>query len=95
MGSVVGHALISGIVAGIRKTGSVDSEKMADGFAGASFATPFGSVLWRGQDHQSTMGAYVGRTALKNGRGSMVDWRYVNGATVLPSDEEVKRLRPG
>ena len=57
MGSVVGHALISGIVAGIRKTGSVDSEKMADGFAGASFATPFGSVLWRGQDHQSTMGA--------------------------------------
>ena len=65
MGSVVGHALISGIVAGIRKTGSVDSEKMADGFAGASFATPFGSVLWRGQDHQSTMGAYVGQIGVK------------------------------
>jgi branched-chain amino acid transport system substrate-binding protein len=94
MGSVVGHALISAIVAGIRKTGSVDTEKMADGFAGASFDTPFGSAAWRAQDHQSTLGTYVGKTALKNGRGTMVNWRYVSGADALPSDAEVKKLRP-
>ena len=35
MGSVVGYALITAIVAGIAKTGSVDTEKMADGFGGA------------------------------------------------------------
>lgn len=94
MGSVVGHALITSIVAGIAKTGSVDSEKMADGFAGVAFDTPFGRALWRRQDHQSTLGTYVGKTALKDGHGIMVDWRYVDGSTALPSDAEVARLRP-
>ena len=41
------------------------------------------------------MGAFVGKTALKNGAGIMVDWEYKNGADYLPSDEEVKRLRAG
>ncbi|MBU6498370.1 MAG: ABC transporter substrate-binding protein [Rhodospirillales bacterium] len=93
MGSVVGHALITSIVAGIAKSGSTDSEKMADGFAGASFATPFGQCMWRALDHQSTMGTFVGRTAVKDGHGEMVDWRYVDGASALPSDAEVKALR--
>ncbi len=94
MGSVVGHALISSIAAGVVKSGSVDTEKMASGFPGASFATPFGKAMWRPQDHQSTLGTYVGRTALKNGKGVMVDWHYVDGADALPSDEMVKTLRP-
>jgi branched-chain amino acid transport system substrate-binding protein len=95
MGSVVGYALINSIVAGIKKTGSVDTEKMADGFGGSSFATPFGSATWRAIDHQSTLGTYVGKTALKDGKPVMVDWRYVSGASALPSDAEVKKLRPG
>ena len=94
MGSVVGYALIASIVAGIKKTGSVDSEKMADGFGGASFATPFGPATWRTLDHQSTLGTYVGKTALKDGKPVMVDWRYVDGATALPPDAEVKKMRP-
>jgi branched-chain amino acid transport system substrate-binding protein len=94
MGSVVGHALITGIVAGIKQTGSVDSEKMADGFGGASFATPFGPAIWRGIDHQSTLGTYVGKTAVQDDKGVMVDWRYVDGAAALPPDDEVRKMRP-
>jgi len=94
LGSVVGFSMIAGIVAGIAKTGSVDTEKMADGFGGASFATPFGHVDWRALDHQSTFGAFVGKTALKGGKGTMVDWRYIDGAKALPSDDEVRKLRP-
>lgn len=94
MGSVVGAALIASIVAGIAKAGSTDSEAMADGFPGARFATPFGACLWRPQDHQSTLGTFVGKTAVTNGQGRMVDWRYVSGADALPSDAEVKKLRP-
>ena len=45
-------------------------------------------------DHQSTMGAYVGRTAVKDGKGVMVDWRYADGKDYLPSDDAVKRMRP-
>ena len=33
------------------------------------------------------MGAFVGRTALRNGKGVMVDWRYAEGQNYLPSDE--------
>ena len=94
MGSVVGYALINAIVAGIKKTGSVDSEKMADGFGGTSFATPFGAATWRTLDHQSTLGTYVGKTALQDDKPVMVDWRYVDGATALPPDAEVKKMRP-
>ncbi len=94
MGSVVGYALIQSIVAGIAKTGSVDTEKMADGFGGSSFTTPIGAATWRALDHQSTLGTYVGRTAVKNGKPTMVDWRYVDGASALPSDAEVRKMRP-
>ena len=56
--------------------------------------TPFGQATYRAQDHQSTMGAYVGRTKNEGGKGVMVDYRYVDGAKMQPSDAEVKKLRP-
>ena len=40
------------------------------------------------------MGAYVGCTALKDGKGVMVDWRYADGKDHLPSDDAVKAMRP-
>jgi branched-chain amino acid transport system substrate-binding protein len=40
------------------------------------------------------MGAFVGRTAVREGRGVMVDWFYADGAGYLPPPEEVKKLRP-
>jgi len=95
MGSVVGYALIYAIVAGIVRAGSTETDAMAEkGFPGAEFQTPFGPAIWRAIDHQSTLGTFVGRIALKNGRGTMVDWHYVDGAKVMPSDEEVRRMRP-
>ena len=94
MGSVVGYALIHAIVAGIAKTGSTDTEKMADGFKDASFATPFGPARFRAVDHQGTLGTFVGRTALKNGKPMMVDWHYDDGAKYLPDDEATAKLRP-
>jgi branched-chain amino acid transport system substrate-binding protein len=94
MGSVVGYVLINSIVAGIKQTGSVDPGKMADSFGGTTFSTPFGTAAWRAIDHQSTLGTYVGKTALKDGKPTMIDWRYVDGASALPSDAEVKKMRP-
>ena len=96
MGSVVGYSLIHAIAAGIAQAGGTDTDALADkGFPGASFATPFGKAMWRGIDHQSTLGTYVGKTALKGGRGTMVDWRYVDGASALPPDAVVAKLRAG
>jgi branched-chain amino acid transport system substrate-binding protein len=94
MGSAIGAALISAITSGALKSGSTDSETMARGFADATFTSPFGICRFRTIDHQSTLGTYVGRLALAGGRGGMVDWRYVDGASVLPPDDLVRTLRP-
>ncbi len=90
MGSVVGYAMVNSIVASIAKAGGTDTEAMVAGFRGASFATPFGQASFRAQDHQSTFGTYIGRTATTG----MVDWRYQDGADFLPDDATVRRLRP-
>ena len=52
------------------------------------------ALTYRALDHQSTMGAYVGRLAQRDGKGVMVDWVYRDGLSYLPPDEEVKKLRP-
>ena len=94
LGSVVGYTTIKAIAAGIKKAGSTDTEKMITAFRGLSFDTPFGKSTFRAIDHQSTMGAYIGRTTLRGGKGEMKDYRYLDGTKYLPSDDVVKKLRP-
>jgi len=94
LGSVVGYSAIQTIAAALKKAGGSDTEKLVAVMAGLEVTTPFGKVVYRTQDNQSTMGAYVGRLAVKDGRGVMVDWRYEPGDKHLPSDAEVKARRP-
>jgi branched-chain amino acid transport system substrate-binding protein len=61
---------------------------------GLQWVTPFGPATFRALDHQSTMGAYVGKLDVRGGKGTMVDWRYADGAKFLPPDAEVARRRP-
>jgi branched-chain amino acid transport system substrate-binding protein len=94
LGSVVGYATVHTAAAALRKAGSTDTGRLVAAMKGLEVATPFGRITYRALDHQSTMGAYVGRTAVKDGKGVMVDWRYADGKDFLPGDDEVKRLRP-
>jgi branched-chain amino acid transport system substrate-binding protein len=94
VGSVVGYSALMSIAAGLKKAGAVDTDKLAAAFSGLQVPTPFGTITYRPQDHQSTMGAYVGRTAVKNGKGVMVNYTYIDGASVQLPDAEVKKLRP-
>jgi branched-chain amino acid transport system substrate-binding protein len=94
LGSVVGYTAIKSLAEGMKKARSTDTEKMIAAFRGLRVSTPFGPVVYRTQDHQSTMGAFVGRTKNEGGKGTMVDYRYVDGSKVQPSDAEVKKLRP-
>jgi len=93
LGSVVGYSVIKSLAEGIKKAKSTDTEKLITAFQGLDVMTPFGKVTYRATDHQSTMGAYVGKTANKGGAGTMVDYRYLDGVKYLPSDEEIKKLR--
>ena len=94
MGAVVGFTLIKSLAAGIAAAKSTDPDKLVEAFKGLHVASPFGVIKYRAIDHQSTMGAYVGKIALENGKGTMVDFKYVDGASVMPPDSVVRKLRP-
>ncbi|MEI7804049.1 MAG: ABC transporter substrate-binding protein [Hyphomicrobiales bacterium] len=94
LGSIVGYVTFKSLAAGIAKAGSTDTDKLIAAFKGLKVDSPFGPFVYRASDHQATMGAYVGKIALQGGKGVMVDFKYVDGASVLPSDAEVKKLRP-
>ena len=95
IGSIVGYNTMLGIAALLDATGgSTDTEAMVEAMKGLTFDTPFGEITYRAIDHQATMGAFVGYTTVEDGRGTMRDWYYADGKDFLPSDEEVRALRP-
>ena len=94
IGSLVGYMTVQSIVAALDKAGSTETEAIRSAFENLDVDTPVGKITFRGIDHQATMGAYVGRVALKDGKGVMVDWTYKAGEDYLPSDAEVRKLRP-
>jgi branched-chain amino acid transport system substrate-binding protein len=93
LGSVVGYTMIKSIAAGVKKAKSTETEKLVAAFSGLQMESPFGKFTFRTEDHQSTMGAFVGKTKNEGGKGVMVDYRYLDGAKYLPSNEQVKKLR--
>ena len=94
LGSVVGYSAVMSAAAALRKAGSTDTDKLVAAMKNLEVDTPFGKVVFRAIDNQSTMGAYVGRTDVRDGKGVMVDWRYADGKDYLPPDQEVLKLRP-
>lgn len=93
LGSVVGYTMIKSIAAGVKKAGSTEADKLVAAFEGLQMDSPFGKFMYRAEDHQSTMGAFVGRTKNEGGKGVMIDYKYLDGAKFLPSNEKVKALR--
>jgi branched-chain amino acid transport system substrate-binding protein len=93
LGSVVGYATMYTVANALKKAGSTDTQALVAALEGLEMDTPFGPIVYRAVDHQSTMGAYVGQLAKKNGRGVMVNWHFADGADYLPSPAEVKMLR--
>ena len=78
----------------MKKAGSLDSEKLVAAMEGLQLESPFGRITYRTLDHQATMGAYVGRTGVREGKGVMTTFSYGDGAKFQPSDAEVRKLRP-
>jgi branched-chain amino acid transport system substrate-binding protein len=94
LGSVVGYSTIKAAAAILTKAHSTETDKLIAAAENVKFVTPFGEVTFRAIDHQSTLGAFVGKTALKDGKGVMTDVIYHSGADYLPPEEMVKAMRP-
>ena len=94
LGSVVGYATMKSIATMLKKSNSTDVAKMQAAMKNLAVESPFGKITWRAQDNQSTMGAYVGKPKNQGGKGTMVDYIYLDGTKFQPTDAEVKKLRP-
>jgi branched-chain amino acid transport system substrate-binding protein len=94
LGSVVGYDTVHVIATMLRRAGSTQTEAMVDAMKGLEAQATFGPIEFRAIDHQSTLGAFVGRSKLVRGRGTMVEWRYADGKDYLPTDAEVRQMRP-
>jgi len=94
IGSLVGYMTAQSIAAALSRAGSTESEAIRAAFEGLKLSTPMGEIEYRQIDNQSTAGAYVGKTTVRDGKGVMVDWEYKDGADYLPSDDVVRSLRP-
>jgi branched-chain amino acid transport system substrate-binding protein len=92
--SVVGYATIKAVAAGMAKAQSSNSEELITAFKGLEFMSPSGKVTFRALDHQSTLGLYVGRTALQGDKGVMTSYEYLDGGVFQPSDDDVRKRRP-
>ena len=94
-GSIIGYSTIKAIEAGVAASGGkTDSDSLVAAFEGLNFDTPDGKTSFRKIDHQATWGLYVGKLAVEDGKGVMVDYHYAPGEKLLPSDDEVRKLRP-
>ena len=93
LGSLLGYVVAYMVRDLIEKTGSTDTDKMIATLKDMQFDTVIGPVTMRGIDHQSTHGAWVGETTLKGRQGAMKNARYVDGATVMFPEAEVKAAR--
>lgn len=94
MGALVGYNTMKAIAAAIDKAGSTDPDKIIGALEGLTFDSPLGKLSFRAADHQSTMGAFVGKTTVQNGKGVMVDWTYLDGGNYLPPADEARKQRP-
>jgi len=95
IGSLVGYMTAQSIAAAIEAAGSTDTEALVSAFEGLTVKnTPIGELTYREIDNQSTLGAWVGTTAVEDGKGVMVDWEYKDPAPYMPSDEDITAMRP-
>ena len=94
LGSLVGYVTFQAIGEMLKKAGSTDTEKMIAAMRGLTFESVTGPITFRAADHQSTMGAWIGKLAIKDGKGVMTDWKFHEGKDYLPSEAEAAKLRP-
>jgi branched-chain amino acid transport system substrate-binding protein len=94
LGSIVGYVWMHAAADIVKKAGSTDTEALIKAARGIALDSPMGKYTFRAIDHQATLGAYVGLTTVKDGKPTMKNWRYADGANYLPTDDIVRKLRP-
>ncbi len=93
LGSFLGYVIAYMVRDLIEKAGSTETETLIAALEDMRFDTVVGPVTMRGLDNQSTLGAWVGETTLKGRQGAMKNVRYIDGASVMFPEAEVRAAR--
>ncbi len=93
IGALIGYINTIVLAKAIEAAGNTNTDDLIKAMERLKVDTPVGQVAFRAIDHQSTLGVYIGRLAVKDGQGVMTDWSYVDGADYQPSDAEVAAKR--
>jgi branched-chain amino acid transport system substrate-binding protein len=94
LGSIIGYVNIQALAAILNKAQGTEPEKLISAARGLTFDSVMGPITFRASDQQSTMGTWVGKLDVVGGRGTMVDWRYVDGKNFQLDEAAVKARRP-
>jgi branched-chain amino acid transport system substrate-binding protein len=93
LGSLLGTVTVQIVRAMLDSARSTDTDRMVAALRGLVTETIAGPVTMRAIDQQSTLGAWVGETAVEGGRGVMRNWRYEDGADHMFPEAEVRAAR--
>ncbi|MFN6954041.1 MAG: ABC transporter substrate-binding protein, partial [Acetobacteraceae bacterium] len=93
LGSLLGYVTVQMVKAMLDRARSTDTDAMLAALRGLVTETIAGPVTMRALDQQSTLGAWVGETAVEGGRGMMRNWRYEDGANHMFPEAEVRAAR--
>lgn len=78
---------MTALIEAIKKAGTTDTEKVIDALEGLTINTPVGPVTFRADDHQSTLGAWIGISKYDAARSlaTVTDWDYIAGEKHPPT----------
>jgi branched-chain amino acid transport system substrate-binding protein len=91
--AVLGYAALQSIAQGLRQAGIADRQALVSVFPRLNVDTPFGTIVYRSLDHQSTLGTYLGYIGHVDGKPRMERFAYASGTRLQPLDEQIRRLR--
>jgi branched-chain amino acid transport system substrate-binding protein len=92
-GSLLGYVTVQVIANLLNRANTLDNEALVEALRDLSTETVTGPVTMRGIDQQGTMGTWVGETVLRGRTGTMRNARYVDGASVMFPEAEVRAAR--
>ncbi|SCA56937.1 Twin-arginine translocation pathway signal (fragment) [Candidatus Terasakiella magnetica] len=94
LGSLVGYMTLLSIASAYKQHKEEDKNDLHRHFEGLYFDRPLGMVHFRKSDHQSSMGAFIGRLRHHEGKNIMTDWYYADGPEFWPTEAVIKERRP-
>jgi len=95
VGALYGTLAAEFIFGAYQKAGKVDTEKFIDAVEGMEVDSPIGRVVMRAYDHQAMLPMFMGTTQKSSGYDFLIagDIVTIPGKDVMPSIEEIKKLR--